>query len=218
MLKLIRGRAATPAAGVPAAAPRPVDELSALAAQGRAGDARAIRTLLVATGPAMLQVIRRVLGSGNPEVEDAFQEATFGLIEALRGFRGECTVLHFACRVAVLTAMATRRRHEVRQRYASEAPVDEQIGVGDGQVRNAESAAMAGRRRELLRRLVEELPVPQAEALLLHCVVGFTLDEVAGAAGIPLETARSRLRLAKCALRARIEEEGLAPELSEEGA
>jgi RNA polymerase sigma factor (sigma-70 family) len=214
MLKLIRGRAATPAAGVPALAPRPVDELSALAERGRAGDARAVRTLLVATGPAMLQVIRRVLGTANPDVEDAFQEATFGLIEALRGFRGECTVLHFACRVAVLTAMATRRRHEVRQRYASEAPIDEQMAAGGG---SAESAAMAARRRELLRRLVEELPVPQAEALLLHCVVGFTLEEVAGAAGIPLETARSRLRLAKGALRARIEEEGLAVELSGEG-
>ena len=216
MLKLIRGRAATPARGVPAPTPRPVDELGPLAERGRAGDARAVRTLLVATGPAMLQVIRRVLGSANPDVEDAFQEATFGLIEALRGFRGECTVLHFACRVAVLTAMATRRRHEVRQRYASEAPVDEQVGPSDG--RTAESAALSARRRELLRRLVEELPGPQAEALLLHCVAGFTLEEVAGSAGIPLETARSRLRLAKGALRTRIEEEGLAFELSEAGA
>jgi RNA polymerase sigma-70 factor (ECF subfamily) len=163
----------------------------------------------------MLQVIRRVLGSANPDVEDAFQEAAFGLTEALRTFRGECTVLHFACRVAVLTAMATRRRHEVRQRYASEAPVDEQPTPGEG--RSAESLAMASRRRDLLRRLVEELPGPQAEALLLHCVVGFTLEEVAGSAGIPLETARSRLRLAKGALRTRIEEEGLAVELGEGG-
>jgi RNA polymerase sigma-70 factor (ECF subfamily) len=165
----------------------------------------------------MLQVIRRVLGTANPDVEDAFQEATFGFTEALPSFRGECTVLHFACRVAVLTAMATRRRHEVRQRYASELPVDEQAlpGAGAGEARWAESAAISVRRRELLRRLVEELPGPQAEALLLHCVVGFTLEEVAGAAGIPLETARSRLRLAKGALRTRIEEEGLALELVE---
>jgi RNA polymerase sigma factor (sigma-70 family) len=214
MLKLIRGRAQAPA-GPEAGAARPVDELGPLAERGRSGDARALRTLLVAVGPGMLQVIRRVLGAGNPDVEDAFQEAAFGLTEALRTFRGDCTVLHFACRVAVLTAMATRRRHEVRQRYASEAPVDEQPLPGD--TRNAESAVLSARRRELLRRLVEELPVPQAEALLLHCVVGFTLEEVAGAAGIPLETARSRLRLAKGALRTRIEEEGLALELAEGG-
>ena len=55
-----------------------------------------------------------------------------------------------------------------------------------------------------------EIPEEQAEALGLRIMLGWSLEEVAQAAGAPLNTIRSRLRLAKEALRKRIE---AAPEL-----
>ena len=64
--------------------------------------------------------------------------------------------------------------------------------------------AMMARRRDILRRLLDELPEAQGEALVLHCVAGLTLEEVAAVARTPVETARSRLRLGKAALRERI--------------
>jgi RNA polymerase sigma-70 factor (ECF subfamily) len=216
MLRLIRGKApGTEAVGERAAEERPVDEHALLVQKSRAGDPQALRTLLTAVGPAMVQVIRRVLGGGNPDLEDVFQEAAFGFVEALASFRGECTTLHFACRVAVLSAMASRRRQQIRGRYGVESSAEEVIAASPDGGPSVEALALAARRRALLRRLVEDLAEPQAEVLLLHCAAGFTLEEVARASGVPLETARSRLRLAKAALRARIEEEGLAVELSE---
>jgi RNA polymerase sigma-70 factor (ECF subfamily) len=55
-----------------------------------------------------------------------------------------------------------------------------------------------------VRDLLAVLPQPQAEALGLHCVLGYTIDEIAGSAGVSTETVRSRLRLAKQALRRRM--------------
>jgi RNA polymerase sigma-70 factor (ECF subfamily) len=52
--------------------------------------------------------------------------------------------------------------------------------------------------------LLDELPEAQAEALVLNCVAGLTLEEVAAVARAPVVTARSRLRGAKTALRERI--------------
>ena len=61
------------------------------------------------------------------------------------------------------------------------------------------------RRREVLRALCEELPETQSEALVMHFVLEFTVEEIARASAAPVNTVRSRLRLAKETLRRRIE-------------
>jgi RNA polymerase sigma-70 factor (ECF subfamily) len=176
-----------------------------------AGDRKATRSLLGAVGPAMLRAIRKVLARSTHEVEDVTQEAMEALIAALPSFRGECPVLHFARRVAVLTALANRRRLDLRAQWAADAPeqpAPEGVAAGPSP---AEAVFLRGR-REALEALLDELPASQAEVLVLHVALGFTIDEIAGAAARPAETIRSRLRLAKQALRDRIQ---ASPELSE---
>ena len=63
--------------------------------------------------------------------------------------------------------------------------------------------------------MLDELPPPQAEVLILHCALDFTVDETAAAMGRPVETVRSRLRLAKRALRERIGESAELAEILE---
>ncbi|PYJ05719.1 MAG: hypothetical protein DME25_07950 [Verrucomicrobia bacterium] len=55
--------------------------------------------------------------------------------------------------------------------------------------------------------LVNQLPLPQRSALLLHFVEDFSLEEIAGITGAALGTVKSRLHYAKKALRKLIEEE-----------
>src|SRR5687768_1210773 len=94
-----------------AAEPGPgTDPLAEVARRAAEGHGSAVHALLVAIGPSLLRVARQVLGPAHPEVHDVAQEAAFGVLRALARFRGECTVLHFACRVAVLSAMNVRRR------------------------------------------------------------------------------------------------------------
>lgn len=203
------------------AAPRPHDELASLVTAQAAGDKAALRTLLLALGSPMIQVIRRVLGARHPDVEDTLQEATLALIRALPTFRGDCTVRQFACRIATFTAISTRRR----QRPGAQSSLDDldQVEAIDDLQRdlNGDAAspidwAVAARRRLLVRLLLDELPLAQAEALVLHAIAGLTVEELAGATGAPFETVRSRLRLAKAALRTRIAADPQAAELLED--
>ena len=56
----------------------------------------------------------------------------------------------------------------------------------------------------IVRELLATLPDALAEALALHVVLGYTVVEIAESASLPVETVRSRLRLAKQALRKRV--------------
>jgi RNA polymerase sigma factor (sigma-70 family) len=179
------------------------EDLSELARSAAAGDRRAAHTLLLRVGPAMLRAARRVLGRRTEDVEDVVQEAMQALVDALPRFRGQCTVPHFAWRVAVLTALANRRRLDLRAQWAAE-PTDGAIEEVAGDRAPADAALLRGR-REALSALLDELPPDQAEVLVLHAAYGFTIEELAGAIGRPIETIRSRLRLAKQVLRDRID-------------
>ena len=78
----------------------------------------------------------------------------------------------------------------------------------------AEISALVRRRKEILRSLLEDIPEEQAEALAMRAVLGWSIEEIAVACGAPINTIRSRLRLAKEALRRKIESApGIADEL-----
>jgi RNA polymerase sigma-70 factor (ECF subfamily) len=179
------------------------EDLSELARSAAAGDRRATHTLLLKVGPAMLRAARRVLGRRTEDVEDVVQEAMQALVDALPRFKGQCTVPHFAWRVAVLTALANRRRLDLRAQWAAD-PTETTIEEVSEDRGSADAALLRGR-REALSALLDELPPEQAEVLVLHAAYGFTIEELAGTIGRPLETIRSRLRLAKQVLRDRID-------------
>ena len=186
----------------------PDDDLSDLARRAAGGDRRAAHVLLLKVGPSMLRAARRVLARRTEDVEDVVHEAMQALVDALPGFRGQCTVLHFAWRVAVLTALANRRRLDLRAQWAGSS---EGLDPAASAPSPAEAALLRGR-RQALSALLDQLPPDQAEVLVLHAAYGFTIEELAGAVGRPLETIRSRLRLAKRALRDRID---ASPELAD---
>lgn len=161
-----------------------------------------VEALVRETAPAMLRVVRRVLGPSHPDVDDVFQEAAAAFARAVVRFRGESSIVHFACRVALLTALAARRRNRSIPAASSRDRValEDAAGLTDAQASPYE-ALLAERRREVLRRLLDELPSAQAEALALHCMEGLMLEEIAAASGCSINTVKSRLRLAKRALR-----------------
>lgn len=178
------------------------DALASVSERARAGDRAAIRALLVAIGPSLLRVARQVLGPGHPEIQDVAQEAAWGVLRGLDGFRGECTLHHFACRVAVLASMNVRRRER------SQAYKVQQLGVlwqaEAAEAPSPERAALEQRAAHALRELLDTLPEAQAEVLCLHHMAGLTASEIAALGGTPVETVRSRLRLGRKALMERV--------------
>jgi RNA polymerase sigma-70 factor (ECF subfamily) len=183
---------------------RPDDPLRALAAAASRGDLEAQRTLLVAIGPSLLRIVRGVLGNAHPEVQDTLQEAMVAVHLALGSFRGECTTLHFACRIAVQTAMNARRKAGYRSRLTPSAPPADLVDLARDD-RSPSELVEAARRREALRQLLCELPAVQAEVLALHTLLGHTVEETAAATQVPVNTVRSRLRNALASLRERVQ-------------
>jgi RNA polymerase sigma factor (sigma-70 family) len=178
----------------------PPDHLASLAAAVASGNPAVIRTFINAVGGTVLVAVRMVLGPRHHDVDDVAQDAIVGLLEALPRFRGDCTVAHFASRVAVLTAMASRRRQQTRERWV----VSEEPG-GDFAPTSPESSPLAqlerARRREAIRRLLDELPESLGEAMALHFMLGHTAQEIAAATQVSVNTVWSRLRLGRERLR-----------------
>jgi RNA polymerase sigma-70 factor (ECF subfamily) len=175
-----------------------IDPLAAWLPPAAAGDEAAVHAVLAAVAPAVVAVVRVILGSGTGEAQDAVQESLVAVHAAIARFRGECLFVAYARRIAARTALGTRRRRscetfdEVSAELVAAAPShDERI--------------MRERRLQALRALLDELPPGQAESLAMRVVLGCTLPEVAQATGAPVNTVRSRIRLAREHIKARIE-------------
>jgi len=189
---------------------RAPDPLSELAKRAAAGDLPATGQLLRSVGPRVAGAARAVLGPAHPDLDDAIQQAMIALVQALPAFRGECSAASYAARITVRIAVATRRSARVRRGRGDELAARE---PPPEPVASPSDDSVAERRRTLLRDLLAEIPEEQAETLALRVVMGWSLEEVSASTGAPINTVRSRLRLAREALRRRIESD---PRLAEE--
>jgi RNA polymerase sigma-70 factor (ECF subfamily) len=70
-----------------------------------------------------------------------------------------------------------------------------------------ETSALAGHDAARLRSALASLPAAQGRALVLAGIVGWSASEVAAAEGIPLGTAKTRIRTAMRSLRAQLSPE-----------
>src|SRR5262245_28124081 len=205
--------AAVASIGPPPARP---DELAPLA-RAASDDPDAAATLVGALCGGMLRIVRKVLGRRHSDVDDVTQDAVIALLNALVTFRGECSVEHFANRIALLTALAARRRWRARVRVVEPETdsFDEMAGDDTGEHASPLARTVAARRRLLVRQLLDELPDVIAEALASHFILGYTVDEIAAASSVPANTVWSRLRLGKQAPRRKLERDAELAEMLE---
>jgi RNA polymerase sigma factor (sigma-70 family) len=193
----------------PAGEPAP-DVLIGWLEAARRGDAAAARKLLEAVAPAVRNVVRRALGRTHPDGDDMLQESLLGFVRALDSFRGECSVLHYARRIALWRVLEEQKRKQAQKRAPElAAQRDPDRSAVDAR---AHADTLAARRRGQLRELLASLRPEQAEALAMRHVLDYSVEEIAQATRVPANTVRSRLRLAKEALRTRISDN---PALSE---
>lgn len=174
----------------------------ALARAAADGDLKAAQAVLEQVVPGMQRAVWSVLGRHHPEIDDTLQHALIALIQDLGRFRGDCKLTSYAGRIAVNAAIATKKRW--RRSQAKHAGLRELEALAKRQPSQPTELLEATRRRALVRDLMTLLPDEQAEVLGLHVVLGMTLREVAAVSTTSVNTVKSRLRLAKQALRSRI--------------
>ncbi len=172
------------------------------------GDKAALRSVLLGVAPAVLGAIRATVGPAHPNLDDLVQESLMAVVAALPAFRGDCSLGHFARRIAVRRAIdGLRSSYRVEKRRAELNETEPA----------PQSSTLLERRQQQWRTLLAELPPAQAEALLLRAVEGCSVEEIATLMDVPLETVRSRLRLAKASLRERLVSDDALADLLEEG-
>lgn len=190
--------AAASASALGAAERRP-DELLSLARAAATGDPAAAATLVAQVGGTILGTVRQVLGRSHADTDDIAQEATLSFLSSLATFRGESSTRRYAQRVALFAALSARRRSVARSRLLAAEPVT--AIVSEAEPGGPWGDVMAARRRDVVRQVLDALPDVIAEALALHFILGYTVEEIAKATSAPANTIWSRLRLGKKALR-----------------
>ena len=183
-------RAAAPVAPVVPAVPVAADPL-VVAAQ--AGDRKAAAALLERLLPRLRNLVRYLV-RGDQHVDDIAQEALIAIVRGLPTYRGEGSLSAWTDRIVARTTLGwLRRQRKLRER--EQESFDAQVL----QPRSEPADAYTLRRQAIAR--LDALPYEQRHALVLHHVVGLSVPEVAAQLGAPLETIRSRLRIAQNKLR-----------------
>jgi RNA polymerase sigma factor (sigma-70 family) len=179
--------------------PDAADDAELLRAHG-AGDAHAFARLYDRYDRQCFQFIRRLLGPAHREAaEDLHQETWISIARNASAYDPG--------RASFVAWLFTVARHKVfdhfrRQRVAvlASAEDDAAMMVADPGPTPLEEVQS----RELAQRLiaaVEALPLEQRGAFIMFAGGGLSLEEIAAASGVAVETAKSRLRYARAKLR-----------------
>jgi RNA polymerase sigma factor (sigma-70 family) len=184
--------------------PDAADDAELLAAHG-AGDPHAFARLYDRYDRPCFRFIRRMLGpgAGRPgwadAAEDLHQETWISVSRNAGAFDPQ--------RASFRAWLFTIARNKVwdhfrRQKVAILAPGGEEAAMSAPDP--GPSPLDAVEARQLAERLVaavEALPLEQRGAFVMFADAGLSLEEIAEATGVPVETAKSRLRYARARLR-----------------
>jgi RNA polymerase sigma-70 factor (ECF subfamily) len=137
------------------------------------------------------------------DAEDAVQA---GLEQAWRrrdSLRDPSRLAGWLNRIVVREAIRQGRRDTSRLSRLFAGP--REIEVGPVQPADHLDSAVSG--RDALRTAFDSLPAAQRAVVALHLYEGYSMAETAQLVGVSLETARSRLRLARERLRAQLRDD-----------
>lgn len=182
-------------------------EVRSLVPRVRDGDRAATRRVLELVAPSILGAVRSILGPLHGDLDDVVQDALIAVMRALPSFRGESSLVYFARQIAIRRAIDALRK-TIRER-------NDKAGLDAVTVWVAGPALLERRQRQW-QELLAELPDAQAEVLALRAIEGYTIEEISEMTQVAHETVRSRLRLARKALRDRIEGDPRLADLMED--
>ena len=154
-----------------------------LVTRAKDGDRRALEALCARHAPRVERLARHLLR--DPEdARDAAQEALAKVCVRLGQFRGESQFSTWLHRLVVNTCRDAAERGRARVHE----PLADDVDAGhDGDPVRA--AGMSELRRELCESLAG-IPPQQAQVVVLKHALGYSFEEIAEAAGMPVGTAK----------------------------
>jgi RNA polymerase sigma-70 factor (ECF subfamily) len=168
-----------------------------LARRCRRGDPVAWRALVTRFTPLVYRLARRMLRDG-AEAEDVSQEV---FLRMHRSFESYDPTRPLAPWIARTTYHACLRRLESAARRSVSGDPEALSAVPDELRPSPEDAAASGEASALLLRALDDLPAQDRALLDLRYQEGLSDAEVAEAAGMPVNTVKTRLHRARGRLR-----------------
>jgi RNA polymerase sigma factor (sigma-70 family) len=197
---------------VPTPTAAPTDD--ALMAAYAGGDARAFEQLYARHHAGLYRFVRRLLGAAlNAQTDEVFQDTWLRVVQARARWEPQGATFR-----TWLYTLAHHRVIDMLRRSGREVSLDAHADAADAPwepetaawqqwpapasaASHTEELAFWRRAGEKLLACLEQLPLPQRSAFLLHHGDGLALDEVASALEVGFETAKTRLRYAMSKLR-----------------
>jgi len=155
-------------------------------------DREALTSVATQLLPRVRNLIRYLI-HGDRDVDDIAQEALLAVLRGLPSYRGDGSLESWADRVVARVTFAWLRR-----RRPGRVP---NLEVEDERAADDSTQPDEYLRRRRLVSLLDQLPHEQRYALVLHHVLGMSVDEIVLETAAKAETVRTRLRLGKRRLR-----------------
>ena len=137
--------------------------------------------------------LARWLTRNDHDAEDLVQEAYLRAFRFFAGFQGDDARAWLLAVVRNVCYTWLKKQHNRGPTTA----FDEELHSGQGESYNLERLALQHADRQLLREVLEELPVEYREVIVLRELEGCSYKEIAVIADIPLGTVMSRLARAR---------------------
>ena len=168
-----------------------------LVQRAKDGDQQALEALLTRHAPKVERLTRQVLRDPD-DASDAAQEALAKVCVRLKQFRGGSQFSTWLHRLVVNTCLDAAERRKARVHE----PLGEHLQSGDDPARDAGNSEL---RRELCTALADVSP-EQARVVLLKDALGYSFEEIAAAAGMPVGTAKCHAHRGRARLSERLED------------
>ncbi|MDX6485401.1 MAG: polymerase sigma-70 factor, subfamily [Gaiellaceae bacterium] len=168
-----------------------------LVTRAKDGDGAALEALLERHQAKVERLARHILRDPD-DARDAAQEALAKVCVRLKQFRGGSQFSTWLHRLVVNTCLDAVERRKAR----THEPLGDYMQSPDDPARDADIAEL---RRELCGLLGGVSP-QQAQVVLLKDVAGYSFEEIADAAGMPVGTAKCHAHRGRARLRERLED------------
>ena len=178
-----------------------------------AGDREAFRALVCEYHPLAYSLAFKTLNN-RQDAEEVVQDAFVKIYHALDGFRGEASLKTWILRI-VLRLSLNRRRDRARTAWhrlglnRRNPEPEEEPGDAVPIFETPESLCISRENQRRLRQMVDELPEPLRQVLVLNSFDDLSYEEIARILDIPLGTVSSRIYSARKKLLKRLEHSDL---------
>jgi RNA polymerase sigma-70 factor, ECF subfamily len=147
--------------------------------------------------------LARYLMRNTDDAEDAVQECYLRALRHFDSYRGPAmkpwllAILRNVCN----SEFMRRSRGDLPTDYAQDDSIAEKMPIWQETQTSPEKMILQQQDRTTIRRLVEQLPEPFREAIVLREINDLSYKEIAEVAGVPVGTVMSRLARARAMLR-----------------